>query len=1361
MMFGIRYIYCLALCYLFPYALKGQNLVENIAMQRYLIGIEQGLSNNDVNCIIQSQNGMIWMGTFDGLNRYDAHRFTVFRKHIAQFNSLPGNRIEALAEMPDGRLLIATLDTVVTFDPTWNLFSMLHYQDAITHKQMGLTGSAIFKIQGENIFIGSDNKGLLIQNERNTDYKQIPLLLGGEKQFNYQIQSMDLDFKGTLWVFISGIGLCQWDREMGMLILQDARFKECNSMLAASDGAVYLALNTGIYKWHPLKDRQQVFNISKPVLHLLLTKNETIWASTDGDGIYLKPKNENDFVKTYEARDGSGLSSNAVKQVMEDREGRMWCATLRGGVTVLDPKKLAFDRVVPKKLNPNLESNFFVSTFFEENENKIWVGSDGYGLYSWDRQAQTMQPVAANYLHDKSITKILRDKKYRLWVSTWNNGIYRIENDGQQVKHYRCFDPTQRGWADNVWNIFEDSKGRIWASTFGRYGLYKWDEIHEKFVFISNRFGNILTFWEDLDGDLWFGTDSQLIHYRVDRQNMVSYDLGYRIRAIYGGEARKKIWIGTEGGGIISLDVHSGKFISYGEEQGLSNNNILNILPDEGGVLWLSTFNGLIKFDAKSKRSVNFKVEDGLQSNQFSYHAALRLHNNEMVFGGNKGFNVFRPQDISVTPLAFKPQLTGVRINGKDIKDFMDNDHVSEDVNMLQKLELPHDNTNIHLEFSAFPFFSLENVTYAVQLMGHDPKWVSLTESPVMDYNNLAPGNYKLLVRASAKDNIWKVTQLFDLRILPPWYQTWWSILLYIALLILMVYTYVTVKKNRTRLLYEAKFAKLEVEKEREIGRKKIATFADIIQEIKTPLTFVVNPLKAYVQKYKEEVSNDLLLAYQNANKLLVLADQLSQIKQGNNIKEPLKLERFDLRTLLREESLAYQQLSGSESVHFVLDIPDEELWIYGERQKVALIIFNLLSFVFQRLNMKGSICVKLIENASDFSLLISGSRSSAVNSDVCANETFINLLEESMDSELGVGLILARDFVREHLGGLGYRIKSDGESCVLLNLNKDRWYLRLHDILWENQILKDQLDEVEKNEIIDLPSDRLDPLEIIGKKSILVVDDNEVFRQYIRQIFKQDFRVFDCKGCDEALELIEEINPNMVIAEVFMDGAGYQFCRNLKNNAKHAQLPLILMSALGATENQIQAIEAGADDFMAKPFDAEVLVKRVHALMDKRNALHDYFFKRITQRDDQGWVADSPSGISAEEKEFLEKCMVTIEQNLQDNTFNAQVLASLCHMSYSNLYKKIRALSGLSTSSFIRAIRLRKAAELLSGSDLNINQIGTEVGIQDVKYFREKFRDLYGMTPSAYIKKYRSYFNQDYNIVKPVAEKMKDRRSL
>jgi len=1356
-MFGIRNIYGLVLCCLFYYVVKAQGMNGSATVQRYSIGIEQGLSNNDVNCILQSKSGMIWMGTFDGLNRYDAYRFTVFRKNVTDLNSLPGNRIEALAEMQDGKLLIATLDTVVAFDPTWNMFSKLYYADRNTKKQIALTGSAIFKTKGEKMFIGSDNKGLLMNSQTALSYKQIPLSLGRKKYWSYQVKGMDMDAQGTLWVFIAGVGLCEWDRETEMLLLQDARFKECNGLLSTADGAIYLALNAGIYKWHPVKEKQQFFHFSKPILHLFLAKNETIWVSTDGDGIYLKAKHEQEFSKTYEAKDGSGLSSNAVKQVMEDREGRIWCATLRGGVTILDAKKLSFDVIVPKNLNPDLKSNFFVSTFFEENDQKIWIGSDGYGLFSWDRNMKTLMPVAESDLKNKSITKIWRDKKYRLWVSTWNSGIYRIENNGKQIKHYRCYDPVHKGWADNVWNIFEDSKGRIWTTTFGHAGLYKWNEVTAEFVFISNKFGNILTFWEDSSGDLWFGNDSQLIHYMVNNQRMITYDFGYRIRAIYGAEDNGKLWVGTEGAGILSFNIHSGKFISYGEEQGLSNNNILNILPDDDGKLWLSTFNGLIKFDTKSKRSVNFKEEDGLQSNQFSYHAALKLHNNDMIFGGNKGFNVFRPGQIAITPLSFEPQLTEIQVNGKPIRDLITQNKINPDANSFHKLELAYDNANLHLGFSAFPFFSLENVRYDVQLLGHDPIWVSLAELPVMDYNNLAPGNYQLLVRASAKDNNWKVAHLFDLKILPPWYQTWWSMMLYIGLLMLSVYTYVAVKRNRTRLLYEAKFAKLEVEKEREIGRKKIATFADIIQEIKTPLTFVVNPLKAYVHKYKEEVAQDLLMAYQNAHKLLVLADQLSEIKQGNNFKKPLKLEHFDFLTLLQEECFAYQQSTGHEFVTFDLEIPVDELWIYGERQKIALVIFNLLSFVFQRLNMKGNVCVTLKDEESDFNLMISGFKSFTKKSDVCEQATTINLVEGSIDSELGVGLILARDFIKEHLGGLEYNVNNNGETCMKLNLNKDRWYLRLHDMMWENQLLKRKNLEDIKMAANHISSKNLNPLEITDKKTILMIDDNDVFRQYMRQIFKEDFQVLDCRDCQDAMALIEKINPNLVISEVFMDGAGYRFCRDLKNNNKYAQLPVILISALGATENQIEAIEAGADDFMTKPLDAELLIKRVQALMEKRNALHEYFFKRITRRDEEGWIEENSTGISGEEKEFLEKCMAIIEQKLQDNSLNAQALASLCHMSYSNLYKKIRALSGLSTSAFIRAIRLRKAAELLSGSDLNINQIGVEVGIQDVKYFREKFKDLYGMTPSAYIKKYRAYFNQDYSIVKPVVKKTKD----
>jgi len=1316
----------------------GQQQSNRKGIQRFALGIEQGLSNNDVNCLYQARSGDLWIGTFDGLNQYNAYNFAVVRKDVTNSFSLPGNRIQSIGEDICGNILISTMDSVVGMNPLLQTVFPIAYQRKANDPPLRLTGAAVFKLQDEVSYIGSSEKGFLCKSSHQQNYEQIPLQLGGDLTYNFSVAAMTSDRNGRIWVLIKKIGLGYFDSRSRRIMLVDRMVTDGNHLLIDDQQCIYIATDEGILVRSRGAQAYQLERFPKAVLHVLLDRANSVWASTDGEGIYIKEHGGQGFKKAWGVNRESGLASNAVKQVLQDREGRYWCATLRGGITVLDPRSLPFGAMLPKALDRSLAEHFFVSAIAEADANKLWIGSDGYGLFLWNRTDASLSPVASAALSDHSITKIVQDRKGDLWVSTWNDGVFRLDSKGKLKGHFRCYDPYLKMHADNVWNMFLDANGTIWASTFGQAGLYQWDIKADKFVLKANLLGNILCSNQDAAGKMWFGTDNQLICFDPVDRSARRYTLGYRVRSIYfDGD---QVWVGTEGRGLLALNTHTGKFVAYDETSGLSNNNVLSILSDAKNNLWLSTFNGLTKFNLLTKKSQRFTVADGLQSNQFSYQAALKLGSGEMIVGGIRGINFFHPEELTLANVIFPPQLSQVSINNVPLKNFLNTEQKTQFI-QAAALTLPIDQ-NISLEFSSFPFFSTSNISYEAKLLGYDKAWVSLGEVAKMNFNKLPAGEYQLMVKAISKNGTWKISKLLEVFIVPPWYLRAWAYLLYASILFLAIYSFFTLRRKRMMLTYETKIAQLELEKEKEIGKKKMDSFAEIIHEIKIPLTMILNPLKSLL---KGELKADLQLnvAYKNANRLYALAEQFSVVDPELGGLGNIELEKLEFNSWLKQEIESFASSVEDIAFKLVWAVDADHLCILADRKKIGLAFFKLFSLLLQHSKQLKNATVSVSSDEEKVMLSIYGVYDEADHESAATAIFPEEINQEKIGNQLGVGFSLTKALIKKHQGELFVRMENE-RIHFRIHLPTGDWVNDYYADKSADKQVKYHANEaysVDHVALIGYPEDLslVKPLSISDKPSILIIDENSAFKSYLHHLLIDQYRVFEADNTIDASKVLEKENLNLIISEVFLDGSGYALCRKIKKEDKKNTL-VLLMSTMADSDNQIKAIECGADQFIAKPFDQELFLSKIRSLIEHTEAKKITFFEEITQK-------SFYQTISSEEKEFLESCVNIINQHLLDPAFNAQTLAVACHMSYSNLYKKVRSLTGLAVSAFVRSVRLQRAAELLLKTDLNINQICAEIGIQDVKYFRVKFKELYGVTPSVYMRKYRKYFNLSYNV--------------
>ncbi|MBS1603706.1 MAG: hybrid sensor histidine kinase/response regulator, partial [Bacteroidetes bacterium] len=519
---------------------------------------------------------------------------------------------------------------------------------------------------------------------------------------------------------------------------------------------------------------------------------------------------------------------------------------------------------------------------------------------------------------------------------------------------------------------------------------------------------NIQCLAEDAAGNLWGGNYSSLIRIDREQKQHRKFELGYTVGCIH-EDRSGNFWVGTQGGGLLLFDRNTGSYKRFDEHSGLRSNTILRILEDPGGNLWMSTFNGLVRFDARERSFRSFLQSDGLQSDQFSFNAAVALRSGEFLFGGIKGFNLFYPD--SIYGQASKPAiyLTAIRVEDHPLTP-ASRYVVDRQLEDIRAIEVPYEAANLSFDFVSPEYSAPDKIQYAYYLEGWDSRWNFNNMVRTARYSRLREGSYTLILRATDALGRWgKDKKVLFVRVLPPWYRTWWAYLLYGLCLAGAVFLYVRYTRKQERLRYEIKLAHLENEKDKELNEKKLSFFTNISHEFRTPLSLIINPLKEARERDKE-----LTTAYRNARRLLSLVDQLLLFRKADSGADVLKISRLDIAEITREVYLCFIQQAKAKGIDygFVGELADPV--VYADREKIEIALFNLLSNAFKFTPDGGRIRVVVAENSGEVSVTVEDSGPGIAASDM---EGIFGKFRGMAQKGFGIGLYLVKHFVESHRG--------------------------------------------------------------------------------------------------------------------------------------------------------------------------------------------------------------------------------------------------------------------------------------------------------------------------------------------------------
>lgn len=1327
------------------------------------LGIESGLSNNSVRVVYQDKRGFIWLGTYDGLNRYDGSEFKVFRNNLNDSTSLPHNYIYSIHEDADNNLWVGTGQGVVKYNHTYGYFSPLYGYPSFVKEPVKVTINATSIKSGSDgtLYVASNGWGLLVKKRNEEFAREVPLQIGQQKIYSYNVRDIAID-GNKVWLFIAERGLCLYDTKLGTVSLVNAEIKKATCMVFNNASQLWIGGEAGLFLFDAAEGKYIKTYTARPgelsasdVMTISFDKQQHLWVGTDGGAISILNTTTGVFSYIASGQEKDQVSSEAVYSIIRDKENRMWIGTIKGGCNVFDEQKNNFVTVASDPHKANTLASNFIYSFYEDKDGDIFIGTEGGGLSIWNRSLNSYknyrhQAASTSSISHNIVSSIIQDYTGALWMATYGGGINRLNKATGSFERFRCINEATGVENRNAWLLYEDKAQTLWATTFIDGPLYYFDRSANKFVVFDRRVADVVSILEDSDGRFWGGNTVSFI--RIDRKKKEHkfYNLGKPVRAIF-EDSKKNLWIGLEGGGLILFDAEKGVVKKrYSSADGLCNNAVLNIEEDAKGFLWLSTFNGLSKFDPSTSRFKNFYESDGLQSNQFSYNASYKLRSGEMLFGGINGFNVFVPENI--TNRTFTPPLhiTNILINNKPAAET--GNYIKEAGNSgITELRIPFKEAVLSFEFTALEYTSPEKISYAYYLDGWDKNWNYAGNIHNINYNNIREGRYTLRIKSTNANGDWNNAEtVLTITILPPWYRSIIAYLVYIILIGTLVYMFYQYRLKQAQLQYKVKLTELNAEKEKEISEKRQSFFTNITHEFRTPLTLIINPLKDLLKKEELPAEKDELNAvYRNARRLLSLVDQLLLFRKTESETGKLQVAPVNVYDVCHDAYLYFSQQAKARNIRYSFVAPNPVVEIVADKEKLEIVFYNLLSNAFKYTPNHGEITCRIEETAQQVEIKITDS-GTGIPDHVGAKifDKFYQVQDAATPAKpgFGIGLYLVKQLVEEHKGKIGYSSTAKKGTIFTVILKKGSGHFTEDQMKaragQQGNLLLGEIDEGMET-MAAAPTSSTDGLESVvsEKLSILLVDDNAQMRSYLAQVFTNSFIVYQASSAEEGLKLAKEKLPDIIISDVVMDAmTGIDFCKLVKETAALSHIPFILLTGSSSDELKLKGIEYGADDYMTKPFEKDMLVARVQSLIKKQENLQKYFYNEITHQ-------QNTLNISGEYKEFLEACIAVVERNLDRDDFNIQVLATEMGMSHSKLYKKIKTISGQSANAFIRFIRLRKAAELFINSDYNINETAFYVGIKDIKYFREQFAKTFGMKPSEYIEKYRKNLGKNYKL--------------
>ncbi|MEJ7647007.1 MAG: two-component regulator propeller domain-containing protein [Chryseolinea sp.] len=1320
------------------------------------------LSQNSINCILQDHDGFLWIGTWSGLIRYNGYTTTVFHAG-SQSGNLKSNQISALYEDVNKNLWVGTIRGGLYL---YRQDQKKFVQFASADKPKSLINNSVRAIQEDaqgNLWVGTEG-GLSVLAKGDSIFHSFKFSQGlSDGLPNDIVLDLFLSSAGKLWLG-TGRGLCELvpgstvakskfktytynddrnDSEDQSWVIQVSEFRHQGT------SSIWFATSTGL----KVLDNGKVTNylpdadISGANLILTILPGEYnkpyLLVGSDNGLLFFDP-----ITRTFKKYLGSNdtelnLSNNNITSLYMDRGGVLWVGTKKG-LNKFNTYMNDFNGVSTASFDP---ARSIITGIQPSSVGGYWISTLGGALFRC--RGATFERFNFAKSQVGSIQTMFRDTRGRIWLGTAGAGVFCFKDDAVPtdgvILDYLHFDnQTAQKISDNyVMSFAEDKSGNIWVGTWG-YGLNKISVRNESSLIDVDLTGKpIVAMLVDNLGTLWIGTrgnglfsldpDDKTKNALKHFQNGNDQEIftGNFISSLYEDE-KGKLWIGSEHGLWVFDRVP--ETFRHVAVAGIENDVVVSFLQDRTGRFWIANWDGLHVFDPAMPDEVkHFDRHDEVKGGFFYNNVCLKDSSGNLVFGGSEGFNVINPSKLIQSPSAPTVYIEKLSIDHQDIepgRKYNNRLILTKPIHDAGELVLNHSQNSISFDFTALDFAAPDKIRYAYILEGFDKDWNITTSSlRFANYANLNPGSYTFKVRASNLDGRWKDTSTsVEIEILNPWWKTIWANLFYVCVILFVLYLLRNFVLFRANVLHNLKLERVQRENMEKLNRTKLQFFTNISHEFRTPLTLIIGPLQTMLSALPvgSTLYHQAYLANVNSQRLLRLINQLLDFRKVETENMKLSVSEGNIVQLLHQIAESFEPMTEDCKISLSLNAR-QNIPLWFDRDKCEKIFFNLISNAFKHTDKDGQIVISADESENDVKIAVwdNGHGIKKANLGNIFQSFFSFDLDKSRPST-GIGLALVKGLVELHRGSI--QVESDGNSFSKFSITFQKGMAHFRD---DEFAEIPQLAPAEFEEVHDVREtfDHSPPGNGSNQTKLLVVDDNDEMRAYISSGFDSGFQVIGAADGYEGLCIAKDLIPDVIISDVMMPKLnGIEMCKELKHDFKTSHIPVVLLTARGSLELKLEGLGVGADEYVTKPFNPTVLQLIVKNLISRRNTLHSYF-------KGQGVLNLEPKRVtlSSVDDQFIKTALDVVELNIGNASFSVEDMSREIGMSHTQLYRKIKALTGQTVNDFIRAIRLKRAAQLLEQHQLTVSEITYKVGFTDLQHFRECFKKMYGNTPSQY----------------------------
>lgn len=1364
-----KYIALLFL-YVFIGSVFSQELENNYKALKFKnLSLKEGLSQSSVLCILQDKQGFLWFGTRDGLNKYDGHNFKKYRHNSQNPNSISNSYISSLLEDEAGNLWVGTLNGLNKYNPRKNQFEKFK----LANNNHGISNHVILSIASAGkgyLWLGT-NYGL---EKFNTKTGQTTRFIAQKGSINSisgnQIRSLYVAKNNNLWICnTKGIDVYNpKTNSFNHLTYPETALKKEKvnfSPVLYNDREqnLWLGYNNGLFLYNRSKNIFEPYQIPSSSVSKISTEVRSIHQDTLGNlwvgtykGLFIINNNKTAISHyVHDENEPNSLSQNSIYKIFEDNKGDIWLGTYAGGVNYYDRSFDLFKHFSAG--NNNYKLNYkVVSAIIEDSNNNLWVGTEGGGINIYNKKAKfftyyTHDENNPNSLSTNNVKTMIRTRKGHFWIGTHDGGLNFLNPKNQpfKFKKFKSIAKDTTTLSNNrIISLFEDYQDNIWIGTSGG-GINVLDVSTQLITRIQdplNSVGNLVYSISKTSNKniLLVGGENGLAKINVKTKKITAVNYKEKQDAFSANailcayeDAKQNLWIATEGDGLYYYNIKTKKSIKYGMPDGLPNEVIHSVFPVGKNTLWVSTNHGLSQLNLASQQFKNFDVSDGLINIEFNYGAYLKLSSGELMFGGTNGIDFFNPNNIAENTFIPPVTITSFKVNNKPYLNI---------TNSTKRITLKHKQNVFNFDFVALSYSQPKKNKYAYKLEGFDLDWNYIGNKKSATYTNLDEGDYTFKVKASNNDGVWNEKgAAIPITILPaPWY-TWWAYLVYIAVFAVVVFLIRKYSLIRIQERNELKQERLEKERIAEVNKLKLELFTNISHDFRTPLTLILGPLERLlkVEEIDGFIKKQHEIMYRNASTLMELINQLLDFRKNESGKLFLLASKGNIVPFINHIKLAFSGLATSKNIDFSLISTNEDIEVWFDQTKLKKIIFNLLSNAFKFTPQGGKISIEISiynkQKSNTFNQYAKIKVKDNGKGISKSNKKFIfdRFYQLGERSGTGIGLALTKNLVELHQGII--KVKSNenkGTSFTVLlplgnkHLSNEQMVENTKDVLNNDVFNLEKAVYVDK-EIIQLEEQSQSQTQKTTVDatlaSILIVEDNAEVRAFVKTIFKNKYNVFEAEEGKAAIDIAKNKNIDLIISDVMMPIMdGMEMCNEIKTNIKTSHIPVVLLTAKTSQESQKTGYQIGADAYITKPFDANILEVRVTNLLESRKNLINKFKKDVI-------LQPKELTITSADELFLKKAIDIVEKNLSNPEFTIPDFIEEMGTSRSVLYRKLKALTDQSISEFIKTIKLKRAAQLISKSDMNISEIAYDLGFNDLKHFRKSFQKMFNALPSQY----------------------------